>query len=85
MHPLTKVLLGVVGTASVIAIATTGTVYASRQHIDDTAIKVAAPRPVSARIETQPIAFSEVLPASAHSEVGYFMGTADGNGIWVQR
>ena len=45
MHLVIKVLLGVVATASVIAVATTGTVYASRsvKPMDDAAISNRVP------------------------------------------
>jgi len=87
MRLMTKVLLGIVATGTVVAVAMTGTVGASHsaKSIDSAATAATMAVPVSARIETSPITPAEVLPTAGASEVGYFIGTGDGNGVWVQR
>jgi len=87
MRLMTSVLLGIVTTGIVVAVAMTGTVYASRslKPAEGAAISTKVTAPVTPRVETRPITFAEVLPAAAASEMGYFIGTGDGNGIWIQR
>ena len=83
MRLSTKVLLGIVATGTVVAVAMTQTVHASRsiKPVEGAAVTAQTPA-LASRIETSPITAAEVVPVTIGSEVGYFIGTADGNGYW---
>jgi len=85
MRPMTQAILMLAASVAIVAVATTGTVYANRSHhVIETAV-TAARQPVPARVDTRSITFSSVLPSAADTESGLFIGTGDGNGIWVQQ
>jgi hypothetical protein len=87
MRPMTKMLVGIVATAAVVAVATTGTVYANRsgKPVDAADITAKGAAPTASRTEIRQPTYAEIMAAAVASEAGYFIGTGDENGLWIRR
>ena len=93
-----KVLLGFLATCCLLAVAIAGSVRAGEtdetisasvtaQALYSEAIAIADQRPVEVTASIDPLsqALTTARSPVAQSDIGYFVGTGDGNGAWIQR